>query len=104
MLRKKLGVLAAIFCLAITMSACGQEKKEESSKGEELEKITFAEPARILSVAPFYVAIEQGFFKEEGIEAKIASGGGGAQVIASLLSGEAQFCSLRTTEYVCSSR
>ncbi|MBD8005125.1 ABC transporter substrate-binding protein [Bacillus norwichensis] len=91
MFRKKLGVLAVIFCLAIIMSACGQEKKRTSSKGEELEKITFAEPARILSVAPFYVAIEQGFFKEEGIEAKIASGGGGAQVIASLLSGEAQF-------------
>jgi len=45
----------------------------------------------LLSVAPLYVAIEQGFFEKEGIEAEIVSGGGGAQVIASVLSGEAQF-------------
>lgn len=79
----------------LLVSACSQGEEttteNKGDSGEKTTKLTFAEPARILSVAPFYVAIEQGYFKDEGIEVEIASGGGGSQVIASVLSGEAQF-------------
>ncbi|MCK1983701.1 MULTISPECIES: ABC transporter substrate-binding protein [Peribacillus] len=84
-----------LLCLVFIVSACGpsDETTTESkgSSGGKAVKLTFTEPARLLSVAPLYVAIEQGFFEKEGIEAEIVSGGGGAQVIASVLSGEAQF-------------
>ncbi|MFL0365809.1 ABC transporter substrate-binding protein [Pseudobacillus sp. 179-B 2D1 NHS] len=92
MSRKKFLVIV-LLCLVLIVSACSQGTTTESedSSGKKAVKLTFAEPARILSVAPFYVAIEQGFFKDEGIEVEIASGGGGSQVIASVLSGEAQF-------------
>jgi ABC-type nitrate/sulfonate/bicarbonate transport system substrate-binding protein len=77
------------------VSACGSSDETTTEKkrntGGKAVKLTFTEPARLLSVAPLYVAIEQGFFEKEGIEAEIVSGGGGAQVIASVLSGEAQF-------------
>jgi ABC-type nitrate/sulfonate/bicarbonate transport system substrate-binding protein len=77
------------------VSACGSSDETTTGKkrntGGKAVKLTFTEPARLLSVAPLYVAIEQGFFEKEGIEAEIVSGGGGAQVIASVLSGEAQF-------------
>nr|WP_275899659.1 ABC transporter substrate-binding protein [Bacillus piscicola] len=68
-----------------------QDSGDGLSESEELTDITFAEPARILSFAPLYVAIESGFFEEEGINAQISSGGGGSQVTATLLSGDSQF-------------
>ncbi|MBT2648659.1 ABC transporter substrate-binding protein [Bacillus sp. ISL-34] len=84
-----------LLCLVLLVSACGPSdetttENKGNSEGKTV-KLTFTEPARLLSVAPLYVAIEQGFFEKEGIEAEIVSGGGGAQVIASVLSGEAQF-------------
>lgn len=86
-MHKRIVVALMISCLFIILAGCNNDETEAGG----LTKITFTEPSRILSLAPFYVAIEQGFFEEEGIEANIASGGGGAQVIATLLSGEAQF-------------
>jgi len=78
----KISILALCGMLA-TASAQAETKQEI--------QLTFTEPARILSLAPFYVAIENGFFAEEGIKAKIASGGGGREELAALLSGQAQF-------------
>ncbi|MFA1712831.1 ABC transporter substrate-binding protein [Peribacillus frigoritolerans] len=84
-----------LLCLVLILSACGTSDEttteNKGNSGGKAVKVTFTEPARLLSVAPLYVAIEQGYFKKEGIEAEIVSGGGGAQVIASVLSGEAQF-------------
>lgn len=84
-----------LLCLVLLVSACGPSDETTTEKkgntGGKAVKLTFTEPARLLSVAPLYVAIEQGFFEKEGIEVEIVSGGGGAQVIASVLSGEAQF-------------
>ncbi|MGG0413625.1 ABC transporter substrate-binding protein [Peribacillus simplex] len=87
--------LLVLLCLVFMVSACSQSDEttteNKGDSGGKAVKLTFTEPARLLSVAPLYVAIEQGFFEKEGIEVKIVSGGGGAQVIASVLSGEAQF-------------
>lgn len=89
MMKKKISIVICLLLLILT-GCNGTESNSEVEEGQ-LTKITFAEPARILSLAPFYVAIEKGFLKEEGIEATISSGGGGSQVIASLLSNQAQF-------------
>lgn len=76
---------------SLAPSSDNQVSEQSGKQVEEVIELTFTEPSRILSLAPFYVAIEQGYFAEEGIEANISSGGGGAQVIATLLSGQAQF-------------
>lgn len=87
----KLTILGLILVLIVGCSSSNDGSAEKKENDEENINITFAEPARILSMAPYYVAIELGYFEEEGIEADISSGGGGSQVAASLLSGEAQF-------------
>ncbi|WP_282139629.1 ABC transporter substrate-binding protein [Cytobacillus oceanisediminis] len=91
---KKSGAML-LLVLALFLAGCsggGTTTTNEAGKDEKkLTEITFSEPARILSLAPFYVAVEKGFLKEERIKAEIASGGGGSQVIASVLSGQAQF-------------
>ncbi|RBP87581.1 ABC-type nitrate/sulfonate/bicarbonate transport system substrate-binding protein [Cytobacillus firmus] len=92
---KKSGAVL-LLVLALVLAGCSgggnnQTTNETGKDGKKLTKITFSEPARILSLAPFYAAVEKGFLEEEGIKAEIASGGGGSQVIASLLSGQAQF-------------
>src|SRR5476649_1118988 len=40
---------------------------------------------------PLYVAQEQGYFKQQGIEVKISTGGGGAQSWAAVIGGSADF-------------
>ncbi|WP_336777782.1 ABC transporter substrate-binding protein [Pantoea sp. USHLN256] len=40
---------------------------------------------------PLYVAQEQGFFKQQGVEVKISTGGGGAQSWAAVIGGSADF-------------
>lgn len=95
---KKIGVTLLIAIIALLQACGGDATSSSSSNGSEGAvssdnpvDITFAEPARILSFAPLYIAIEEGYFEEQGINAKISSGGGGAQVIATLLSGDSQF-------------
>lgn len=93
-IKKSVAVLLAVLVLVLAGCSGGGNSQATNGTGKDdkgLTKITFSEPARILSLAPFYVAVEKGFLKEEGIEAEIASGGGGSQVIASVLSGQAQF-------------
>ncbi|MDQ0273551.1 ABC transporter substrate-binding protein [Cytobacillus purgationiresistens] len=87
---RKIFYLAAASLFLFVLSACGGASSSGSTDGE-MASVTFAEPARILSFAPLYVAIEKGYLEDEGIDAKIASGGGGSQVIATLLSGDSQF-------------
>ncbi|MBR8644906.1 ABC transporter substrate-binding protein [[Brevibacterium] frigoritolerans] len=84
-----------LLCLVLIVSACGpSDETTTKTKGIQEEKrlsLLLRNLHDYCQFAPLYVAIEQGFFEKEGIEAEIVSGGGGAQVIASVLSGEAQF-------------
>lgn len=53
-------------------------------------KITVSEVAHSVFYAPFYVAINEGYFEEEGLEISLILGNGANNVMASLLSGDAQ--------------
>ena len=59
-LRSGLGVLL-ILMLTIGLTACGE-------KEEAVQKVRVAEVTRSIFYAPEYVAIEKGFFKEEGLK------------------------------------
>lgn len=81
---KKIVVLALIFSLLV-LSLCSCAKKEE----EGVTSITLNEVAHSIFYAPQYVAIEKGYFNEEGLDVKLVNGSGADNVMTAVLSGEA---------------
>lgn len=56
---------------------------------EKLDKLTLNEVTHSVFYAPQYVAIELGFFKEEGIEIDLVNGGGSDKSMTAILASEA---------------
>jgi len=54
-----------------------------------LQKVVVNEVTRSVFYAPFYVAVEKGFFAEEGMDLEIITGGGSDKSMTALLSGQA---------------
>ncbi len=52
--------------------------------------MTLNEVAHSIFYAPMYVAIEEGYFAEEGIDLTLVTGFGADKVMTAVLSGEAQ--------------
>lgn len=68
--------------LLFTMCACGK-------KSGSLTQVTLNEVAHSIFYAPMYVAIEEGYFEEEGIDLTLVTGFGADKTMTALLSGEA---------------
>jgi NitT/TauT family transport system substrate-binding protein len=86
-IKKRLTMAACAFLLAVTAlpAAALAEEKEEA-----LTEVTLNEVAHSIFYAPMYVAIEEGYFAEEGIDLTLVTGFGADKVMTALLSGEAQ--------------
>lgn len=61
-----------------------------SCKKEKLQKIRVAEVAHSVFYAAQYVAIEEGYFEEEGLKIELVNANGADKVTAALLSGDVQ--------------
>ena len=82
-------LVCALLC-SFGLSACdngGEDSKNETR--EELTKVTLNEVAHSIFYAPQYVAIEEGYFVEEGIKLELGTGFGADKVMAAVLSGDA---------------
>ena len=88
--RKFLGLT---LCAAlITAMAAGCGSKKESSQGSSSSatvKVTLNEVAHSIFYAPMYVAIEEGYFEEEGIDLTLVTGFGADKTMTAVLTGEA---------------
>lgn len=86
MRKSKWIALTAALVLAITalpLNAFAEKKDEE------LQKVTLNEVAHSIFYAPQYVAIEEGYFQDEGLEMTLVTGFGADKVLTAVLSGEA---------------
>lgn len=89
-MKKKLpAILLSVTALAlITMGMLGCGEKKEPASGD-LTTVTLNEVAHSIFYAPQYVAIEEGYFAEEGIDLQLITGFGADKTMTAMLSGEA---------------
>ena len=81
---KKISVVLALFVFAMTfmLYGCGQQK-------EELQLIRVNEVTHSIFYAPLYVAINNGYFEDEGLKIELTNGGGADKSMTALISKDA---------------
>ena len=102
MKKKIIGISLLIALVSAASTGCGEEVCEEKTIQQEVQetaepketqpelvKVTLNEVAHSIFYAPQYVAIENGYFEEEGIELTLVTGFGADKVMTAVLSGEA---------------
>lgn len=84
-LKKFLSVVLALAVFAGCAAACGQKQPEEA----QLVKLTVSEVTHSIFYAPMYAAINNGYFKDAGIDIELVNAGGADKVMTALLTGGA---------------
>ena len=88
----------AVFALSLTAGCASKEDPDEprteengtdSSETDTKVKVTLNEVAHSIFYAPMYVAIEEGYFDEEGIDLDLVCGFGADKTMTAVISGEA---------------
>lgn len=77
-MKKFLATLLATAC-AFTLCACGKPAEKETVT------VRLNEVTHSVFYAPQYLAIEMGFFKDEGINIELTNGGGADKVMTAVL-------------------
>ncbi len=87
--------LIAVLLMSVTATMAGCKGTQEAKA------ITLNEVAHSVFYAPMYVALEEGYFTEEGLEVTLVTGFGADKTMTALLSGEADigFMGPETTIY-----
>lgn len=78
-------ILTFVLLTAIFTSGCSDKGKSTNSA----KKVTLNEVAHSIFYAPMYVAIEEGYFADEGIDLELVTGYGADKTMTALLTGEA---------------
>lgn len=82
-MKRKGLILASAFTLLMTcFVGCGN-----STAG--LTKVRLQEVAHSIFYAPMYVAIEEGYFEDEGLNVELTNGNGADKVMTAMIAGEA---------------
>ena len=88
MKNKKWIALAAAVVLAVTALPMGVFAAKKDSTEEKLTKVTLNEVAHSIFYAPQYVAIEEGYFAEKGLDLTLVTGFGADKTMTAVISGE----------------
>ena len=83
-----ISLAAAVILTVTTLPATVFAAKDGEAK-EELTKVTLNEVAHSIFYAPQYVAIEEGYFADEGLDLTLVTGFGADKTMTAVISGEA---------------
>ena len=86
---------ALVLALPLALSACGGGESTDEGAGGATEITVGVIP--IVDVAPLYLGVEKGFFKEQGLDVNLELAQGGAAIIPAVASGQYQFGFSNTT-------
>ncbi|GAB6173004.1 ABC transporter substrate-binding protein [Paradesulfitobacterium aromaticivorans] len=73
-------LIVLLLGISLILSGCGNQS--------ELTKVKLSEVTHSIFYAPQYVALTQGFFKEEGLDIELTNGQGADKVMTAVLSGQ----------------
>lgn len=79
-MKKLFCVLAAAMLCCVGLAGCGEK--------QDLKKVTVSEVTHSVFYAPQYVAMEKGFFEEEGLKVELTNGQGADKVMTAVLSNQ----------------
>lgn len=96
--RKPVLLLLVAMLMILTAAACGNNNKDP----EKLTDVKFSEVIRSIFYAPHYVAMSQGFFKEQGLNVDMNTAQGSDKGAAALIAGTADISLIgpETTIYI----
>lgn len=96
LIKRKLSILfTCLLAFSMLLTGCNTSSPKQ-------EKVRIAEVTRSIFYAPQYVAIEKGFFKDEGLDVELTTTWGGDKTMTALLSDGADVALVgsETTIYV----
>ena len=70
-----------LFCLLLFIFACSVLFDFNNNNNEDLTKVKVSEVAHTIFYAPMYVAIEKGYYQEEGIDIELILSSGVNKII-----------------------
>ncbi len=82
---KNWAVTVALLCLSTLTS------QSFAQKPASIKKVTIAQFGHVFLYIPIYVALQYGYFKEQGLDVHLVSTGGDEKTFAAVSSGNAQF-------------
>ncbi|MCI9527251.1 MAG: ABC transporter substrate-binding protein [Lachnospiraceae bacterium] len=93
--------LTMLLCITAVLSVSMLTGCSAKKNSQNLTKLTLNEVAHSIFYAPMYVAIEEGYFEQEGIDLTLVTGFGADKTMTAVLSGEADigFMGPETTVY-----
>ena len=86
---KWIALAAAVMMTITALPITALAKKKDSTEDKTLSKVTLNEVAHSIFYAPQYVAIEEGYFEEEGLDLTLVTGFGADKTMTAVISGEA---------------
>ena len=95
-MKKRIIIVIAVLVIAIIISIIGIVTNNDKKENQEMQTIQVNEVTRSVFYAPQYVAINNGYFKENGMNIELTTGQGADAVMTAVLANQCDIGFART--------